>query len=254
MQDMGSDCGNVKELARPTGASLFLALFYNLIGRFALDRSRQSALSHSRLWAAIDALARRNGLSPSSLARKAGLDATTFNRSKRVGLDGRPRWPSMESIAKTLDATGSSLDDLFALLSAPDVADPLPPVRSVPFTGTSKAVQPGFFDAGGRPVGPGWDRVEFPASAHDELFALEIADDAFLPLYRAGIIIVVTPDAEIRRGDRILARHRSEGLIVRTLSRVTTAAMECEPDAPGWSTCLSRRDILWVGRIVWASQ
>ena len=64
-------------------------------------------LSHSRIWAAIDPLAARHGMTPSGLARRAGLDATTFNRSKRVTGDGRQRWPSTESIAKILDATGA---------------------------------------------------------------------------------------------------------------------------------------------------
>ena len=60
-------------------------------------------LSHDRIWQAIDRLAEEHDLTASGLARKAGLDPTTFNRSKRVAADGRPRWPSTESIAKILD-------------------------------------------------------------------------------------------------------------------------------------------------------
>jgi phage repressor protein C with HTH and peptisase S24 domain len=63
-------------------------------------------LTHDRIWAALDALAKQAGLSPSALALRAGLDATAFNRSKRTAADGRPRWPSTESIAKALAATG----------------------------------------------------------------------------------------------------------------------------------------------------
>ncbi|ODN69108.1 hypothetical protein A6302_03579 [Methylobrevis pamukkalensis] len=62
-------------------------------------------LSHDQIWSAVDALAARFGLSPSALARKAGLDPTTFNKSKRFAGDGRPRWPSTESLAKVLEAT-----------------------------------------------------------------------------------------------------------------------------------------------------
>ena len=36
-------------------------------------------LTHGKIWTAIDALARRYGLTPSGLAKRAGLDATAFN-------------------------------------------------------------------------------------------------------------------------------------------------------------------------------
>ena len=71
-------------------------------------------LTHDRIWSAIDALAERHGLTPSGLARRAGLDPTVFNPSKRIGSDGRPRWPSTESIALILDATGETVEQFFA--------------------------------------------------------------------------------------------------------------------------------------------
>ena len=59
-------------------------------------------LTHAQVWSAIDRLAARAGLSASGLARRAGLDPTTFNKSKRITPEGRARWPSTESIAKAL--------------------------------------------------------------------------------------------------------------------------------------------------------
>ena len=46
-------------------------------------------LTHAQIWTALDRLAARAGLSPSGLAKKAGLDPTTFNKSKRITPDGR---------------------------------------------------------------------------------------------------------------------------------------------------------------------
>ena len=71
-------------------------------------------LTHGAIWDAIDALAQRHGFSVSGLARLAGLDATAFNRSKRVSKDGRERWPSTESIAKVLEATGENFDQFLS--------------------------------------------------------------------------------------------------------------------------------------------
>ena len=75
-------------------------------------------LTHSQIWTAIDTLAQRHGLTPSALAKRAGLDATTFNRSKRQGADGHPRWPSTESIAKILAATGVGVDEFLAIITS----------------------------------------------------------------------------------------------------------------------------------------
>lgn len=61
--------------------------------------------THAELWSAIDMVAKRAQLTPSGLARRAGLDPTTFNKSKRFSADGRPRWPSTESLAKILEVT-----------------------------------------------------------------------------------------------------------------------------------------------------
>ena len=93
-------------------------------------------LSHAKLWKAVDALARREGLSPSGLARRAGLDATSFNPSKRFGAGDppRPRWPSTESMTLILQATGVSLAEFAGL------ADDAPPTSTtVPLLGLARA-------------------------------------------------------------------------------------------------------------------
>ena len=60
---------------------------------------------HAAVWSAIEQIAERRGLTPSGLAKLAGLDATAFNRSKRVKPDGI-RWPSTETVASVLAVTG----------------------------------------------------------------------------------------------------------------------------------------------------
>ena len=72
-------------------------------------------LTHAQIWSAIDRLAARAGLSPSGLAKKAGLDPTTFNKSKRITPEGRARWPSTESVSKSLAATGATIEQFVAL-------------------------------------------------------------------------------------------------------------------------------------------
>ena len=72
--------------------------------------------THQQIWAGINALAKENGYSASGLAVKAGLDATSFNKSKHFNKQGQPRWPSTESLTKVLYVTKTSLLDFASLL------------------------------------------------------------------------------------------------------------------------------------------
>jgi phage repressor protein C with HTH and peptisase S24 domain len=165
-------------------------------------------LSHAAIWDGIDTMARRHGLSVSALARLAGLDSTTFNLSKRRGKDGRERWPSTESIAKILEATGDTFESFLAgtgaYMQPPNPLDmPIPTPRSVPLLGFAQAGAGGFFDSAGFPAGQGWDEVRLPTAGEDGTYALEVTGDSMLPLYRDGDVILVSPTAQLRRGDRV---------------------------------------------------
>ncbi len=80
--------------------------------------------THEELWSAIDNVAKRAQLTPSGLARRAGLDPTTFNKSKRFAADGRPRWPSTESLAKILEVTAMDVMTFAQLLAGEKSINP----------------------------------------------------------------------------------------------------------------------------------
>jgi phage repressor protein C with HTH and peptisase S24 domain len=206
-------------------------------------------LSHSRIWAAIDALAARHGFSASGLARRAGLDATTFNRSKRIGPDGRERWPSTESIAKILAATNSGIDEFIGFLAPRDSS------RTIPLIGLAQAGAGRVFDDAGLPSGEGWEEVDFPGPADERLFALEITGDSMMPLYRDGDTIIVSPGAPVRRGDRVVVRTQEGEVMAKILKRQTAKTVELaslNPDHP--DRVLALADIAFISRVVWASQ
>ena len=95
------------------------------------------SLTHAQIWGALDRLAERAGLSASALAKKSGLDPTTFNKSKRITADGRERWPSTESVARALAATHSSIDSFLQLLG--DTARSAPTVPLLGFAQIARA-------------------------------------------------------------------------------------------------------------------
>lgn len=215
-------------------------------------------LSHDRVWAAIDALAERYSLSASGLARRAGLDSTAFNKSKRLSSDGRPRWPSTESLAKIIEATGASLDEFTGLIEGRDGSSHGASVahrRSVPLLGFAQAGAGGFFDDAGFPVGQGWDLVELPAQSTESSYALQVQGDSMLPLYRNGDVLIVEPGAITRKGDRVVVKTTAGEVMAKVLDRQTVksiALVSLNPDHPDRD--IPMRDVEWVARIVWASQ
>jgi len=208
-------------------------------------------LTHAQIWTAIDRLAARAKLSPSGLARRAGLDPTTFNKSKRVTPDGRARWPSTESVAKSLAATGVTLDQFVALIS--DTVRPA--AQAVRLIGFAEAGAGGYFDDGGFPAGEAWDEIAFPAIDDKDAYALEVSGDSMHPAYRDGTIIIVSPAAPVRRGDRIVVKTRTGEVIAKELKRKTAKTLEVKslnPEHP--ERTFAAEDVLWIARIIWASQ
>ncbi|MBP0112392.1 MULTISPECIES: S24 family peptidase [Bradyrhizobium] len=211
----------------------------------------QRMLTHGEIWAALDQLAARAGLSPSGLAKRAGLDPTTFNRSKRITADGRERWPSTESIAKALAAADASIDSFAKLIEDDRAGDG----RSVPLLGLAQAGTSGAFDEAGLPSGRGWTEIALPTSEDRHTFALEISGHALAPVYRDGDIVLVSPGAPIRKGDRVVVRSKAGEMTVATLKRRTTKALELEPlDGTQADRTMAAGDVAWIARILWASQ
>jgi phage repressor protein C with HTH and peptisase S24 domain len=221
------------------------------IGPYLVESEEPAMLTHAQIWTAIDRLAARAGLSPSGLAKRAGLDPTTFNKSKRITPDGRARWPSTESVSKSLTATGATLDQFVALISE----QTHPPAEAVPLLGFAEAGAGGYFDDGGFPAGKGWDEIPFPAVEDENAYALEISGDSMHPAYRDGTIIIVSPAAPIRRGDRVVVKTKLGEIMAKELKRKTAKTLELKslnPEHP--DRTFTAEDVLWVARIVWASQ
>jgi len=209
-------------------------------------------LSHKQIWTAIDRLARREGLSASGLARKAGLDATSFNPSKRFGPGEppRPRWPSTESLTRILTVTGMTLGDFATLARDNDNR-----LETIPLLGMAQAGQDGFFDDAGLPVGEGWEQTELPR-ASDSLLSLRIVGDSMAPVYRAGDRVIVDREAsDVRKGDRVVVRTTGGETLAKEIASLTAKAVTLASINPAYPPrSVPRGDIVWMGRILWVSQ
>ncbi|HEX4367100.1 MAG TPA: helix-turn-helix transcriptional regulator [Rhodopila sp.] len=216
-------------------------------------------MKHEDVWRAIDTLAAENGLSASGLAKRSGLDATTFNPSKRRMPDGRNRWPSTESVAKVLEATGATLENFSSLVSGARAlasnAGGRGVSRRVPLIGLAQAGGEGYFDDGGYPVGGGWDEVSLPEIADPNAYALEISGESMEPVFRDGDLVIVSPSAPIRRGDRVVVRTVGGEVMAKQLARRSARRVELKSLNPEHADrSFDLTDVTWIHRIVWASQ
>jgi phage repressor protein C with HTH and peptisase S24 domain len=208
-------------------------------------------LTHNQIWTAIDRLAARAKLTPSGLAKKSGLDPTTFNKSKRITPEGRPRWPSTESVAKALAATSTKVDTFVSLITDGGKQT----ISQVPLIGFAEAGTEGYFDDGGFPVGKGWEETTLPSVTDEHAYALKISGDSMKPAYRAGDVIVVSPAAPVRKGDRVVVKTKKDEVMVKELKRKTVKLIELKSlNSEHRDRTLQMSDVEWIARIVWASQ
>ncbi len=209
-------------------------------------------LKHADVWRAIDRLAKEHGYSPSGLARRAGLDPTTFNKSKRTTREGKLRWPSTESVAKILAATNANLMEFVGYISEGEGGGV---IRNIPLIGFAQAGASGYFDDAGYPSGSGWDEIPFPGLGDPHAYALEINGESMEPVFRDGDVIIVAPHASVRRGDRVVIRTKVGEVMVKQLRRRTAKVIELQSLNPQHGDrTVAVEDVDWMARVVWASQ
>ena len=209
-------------------------------------------LKHADVWRAIDRLAREYGYSASGLARQSGLDPTTFNKSKRVTREGKLRWPSTESVSKVLGATGASLAEFVSFTSDGESAGVY---RNIPLIGFVQAGASGIFEDVGYPMDGAWDKIPFPGLGDPYAYALEVAGDSMEPVFRDGDSIIVSPQANIRRGDRVFVKTKCGEVMVKALLRQSARKLDLQSLNPNHEDrSLLIEEIDWMARVVWASK
>ena len=211
--------------------------------------------SHEDIWVAIDALAKRHGYSTSGLAKKAGLDPTALNRSKRQSPEGKPRWPSTESISKILSVTQSDMQEFILLIEQHTPEHSPYDIPVIPLDGRLSGRD---FDSMGIPKGGRWSLISTQGS-HSALqtshcYALNVTSKDFDPVYRQDSLLVATPEMPARTGDRILLCDRSGGIHMARLLRPKQNHVVMRPLVKDTAYQIAIEDVSWMARIIWASQ
>ena len=127
--------------------------------------------------------------------------------------------------------------------------------RRVPAIGLADARKDGSFDAAGRPTGPAWAEIGFPAGLDDACYALKISGGSLAPLFRDGELLIVSPHAPARPGDRVAAKTLEGELLIAELKDQNARTLELKPlDGGASDRVLAREEIAWMSRIIWVSQ
>ncbi len=214
-------------------------------------------MKHEDVWRALDTLAAEKGLSPSGLARAAGLDPTAFNRSKRSTPHGRLRWPSTESLSRVLAATGASLETFSALMGgARALAGLRPGGRGLerPGSGARRLPQVAFSSlrAGEDPTESS-EETATPMHADPGSYAIRLDSPDFEPVLREGALLIASPEAAVRPSDRVVLRRCAGTLLAGIVSKALPDGIALHGfGTPGDQTVPSHT-IDWVHRIGWAS-
>ncbi len=209
-------------------------------------------LTHKAIWRGIDLLAAKNQLSASGLAKRAGLDPTTFNKSKRTTKQGKPRWPSTESLSKILDATQTTMGEFVALLDEGGAGSGEGMGRRVRCVRLSHAEREDAFDAAGFVRASGaWEDIELPTFSDSALYAIEIDRDVAPPILRAGDVVVVSPESSVRRHDKIVVKLRNGEIdfgifLRRTAQRLSLGTF----NSSGEDRAIPIADVAWQARII----
>ena len=207
-------------------------------------------LTHDQIWTALDRLAARAKLvavraGQESRSRPDHLQQVEAHHAGRTGALALDR----------VDRQGArrdrrSVESFVSLIGESNGA-----AQAVPLIGFAEAGAGGYFDDGGFPVGKGWDEIAFPAVTDEHAYALEISGESMQPTYRDGDVIIVSPAAPVRRGDRVVVKTKNGEVMVKELKRQTAKQVELKSlNADHPERTLSLEDVVWIARIVWASQ
>lgn len=207
-------------------------------------------MQYEQVWDAVDKLARLNGLSPSGLAKKAGLDATTFNKSKRVRPDGKKRWPSLDSINKIISACNISFEQFYNLIDEELQPESL---NGVPYIKYSE-LEKGITVLNDEPQTDNWARKNFPATTAG-LYAIELDNSEYEPFYRRSSTLIAAKNSEICKGNRVIVFLKKGGILIREFSHRTATTLVLNDIPDGLRTTeVNIVDVALINRIFWVSQ
>ena len=204
------------------------------------------SFDHASIWTGIEQLALRYRVSLARLAQIAGLNPTAFNSSKRIAPNGRPRWPSTESVSRALEAVGCSFVDFAMMVESAGQIQP-----QLPTLGLSEIDLEESFLHNGKPIKDRWRSEPFVATNDADSYALLIDRELKAGILTRGTRLIVSPAASVKPGNLVLIGFVSGMFHFGTLKKQTVHRIEIQSINEG--TPVEEYllpDIAWYSRII----
>jgi len=100
-----------------------------------------------------------------------------------------------------------------------------------------------------------WNKIKVPGVTDPTAYCLEITGNSMLPVYREGDIIIVSPKATVRNGDRVVVKTTDGKVLAKLLQKKTAKAVELASfNSHPKAMKLAMKDVDWMARIIWATQ
>ncbi len=197
-------------------------------------------MKHDIIWSAVDNLAKTHNISTSKLAKIVGLDATTFNKSKRYRKDGKKRWPSLKSINKILSFYNLNFDDFYGKSA-------LDGFSSLPITNISSIEKSNIKNAN-------WQEMGQESTSNLD-FAVLLDTAKYEPIYKYNATLILSSIIDIRRGDRVFIINKNKKVdLYEFVASIGDSYEFISLSAPNKKTEVLIEDIILIKRIIWASQ
>ena len=204
-------------------------------------------MKYNEIWEAVDKLAEINGLTPSGLAKKAGLDPTTFNKSKRFRPDGKKRWPSLDSINKITSVCHMSFEDFYHILDETGDINGIRGQSMLPIFSISKI---GIDSAASKET----SYINFP-DIDGDTYALLLDDINLAKVYPLDCVLIVSEQTPIKKGNKIIIKMKiTNDIIIGDFVNRTNGGIKIINLANNEKMSINTADISKVCRIMWVSQ
>jgi phage repressor protein C with HTH and peptisase S24 domain len=207
-----------------------------------------------RLWETIKELADERHMSMSALAKKAGLDASSFNQRRRFGPDGEPRWPQFPTVLSAMKALDVNFVDFAKAVTGDADHIVRVPLMTMDEMREGVDVEAVIKEVADNPKTE-IDTIDFPGVLKgDRIYEVIIRGNDYEPIYRDKTRLMMNVDDRPQRDDLVLIATTREAAVYKLELATNKSIVAREHRLNGRKLQFTRKEVVHMHKVIWASQ